>query len=83
MDGCLLSLAYSVRSIPEACELSIETRPEFQRRGYGLAATLVWADMVRQNGHVPLYSALASNTASLALAYKAGYRPFARTARIE
>jgi hypothetical protein len=83
MDGLLLSLAYSARSIPEACELSIETRPGFQRRGYGLAATLVWGDMVCQNGRLPLYSALATNIASLALAHKAGYRPFARTIRIE
>jgi len=78
VDGRLLSLAHSSRRTTEACELGIDTLPEARRRGYALAATLLWASMVAQEGLVPLYSAFAENTASLRLAAAAGYRAFAR-----
>jgi|SRR5437660_3429349 len=78
--GRLLSLAHSSRRTPEACELGIETLPEARRKGYALAATILWAHAVAQEGLVPIYSALAENTASLRLAEAAGYRPFARIA---
>lgn len=81
--GRLLCLAHSSRRTPEACELGIETRIEARRRGYALATTLVWADLVRREGLVPLYSALATNSASLQLAEAAGYRPFAYVATIQ
>ncbi|GHO97841.1 hypothetical protein KSF_078890 [Reticulibacter mediterranei] len=81
-EGRLLCLAHSSRRTTEACELGIETHVEARRRGFALAATLVWADLVRREGLVPLYSALATNTASLHLAKAAGYRPFARIATI-
>jgi hypothetical protein len=80
--GRLLCLAHSSRRTAEACELGIETHTEARRRGFALAATLVWADLVRREGLIPLYSALATNTASLHLAEAAGYRPFARVATI-
>jgi RimJ/RimL family protein N-acetyltransferase len=67
----------------EACELGIDTLPEARRRGYALAATIVWTRAVMQEGLVPLYSALAENTASLRLAAVAGYRVFARIASFE
>jgi len=81
--GRLLCLAHSSRRTPEACELGIETLPEARRRGYALAATILWAHTVAREGLVPIYSALAENTASLRLADAAGYRPFARIATFE
>lgn len=81
--GRLLSLAHSSRRTPEACELGIETLPEARRKGYALAATILWAHAVAQEGLVPIYSALAENTPSLRLADAAGYRPFARIATFE
>ena len=81
--GRLLSLAHSSRRTLEACELGIDTLPEARRRGYALAATIVWTRAVMQEGLVPLYSALAENTASLRLAAAAGYRVFARIATFE
>lgn len=81
--GRLLCLAHSSRRTPEACELGIETLPEARRRGYALAATILWAHTVAQEGLMPIYSALAENTASLQLADAAGYRPFARIATFE
>jgi hypothetical protein len=77
-DGRLVSVAHSARRTVEACELGIETLPDARRRGYALAATVLWAAAVQAEGLVPLYSALAANAASLALARAAGYRPFAR-----
>ena len=81
--GRLLSLAHSSRRTKEACELGIDTVPEARRKGYALAATIVWTRAVMQEGLVPLYSALAENTASLRLAAAAGYRVFARAAVVE
>lgn len=76
--GRLVSVAHSSRRTAEACELGINTLPEARRRGYALAATVLWTDMVRSEGREPIYSARADNAASLALAHAAGYRPFAR-----
>jgi RimJ/RimL family protein N-acetyltransferase len=80
ISGRLLSLAHSSRRTREACELGIDTVPEARRKGYALAATIVWTHAVLQEGLVPIYSALAENTASLRLATAAGYRAFARVA---
>ena len=81
--GRLLCLAHSSRRTPEACELGIETLPEARRKGYALAATILWAHAVAQEGLVPIYSAFAENTPSLRLADASGYRPFARIATFE
>jgi len=77
-DGRLLSIAHSSRRTSEACELGIETLPEARRQGYALAATILWTHAVLRENLVPIYSALAENAASLALAAAAGYRIFAR-----
>lgn len=82
VEGRLLSIAHSSRRTTEACELGIETQPEARRQGYALAATVVWAASVAQEGLIPFYSALSSNVASLKLAEAAGYRVFARAANI-
>lgn len=81
--GRVLNLAHSSRRTSEACELGIETLPEARRKGYALAATVLWAALVAQEGRVPLYSAFADNTASLGLATAAGYKVFARAITIE
>lgn len=81
--GRLLSLAHSSRRTAEACELGIETLPAARRKGYALAATVLWAALVAQEGRIPLYSAFADNTASLGLAAAAGYKIFAQGVTIE
>jgi len=83
ISGHLLSLAHSSRRTPEACELGIDTRAFARQRGYALAATMVWTQAILQERLVPIYSADASNTASLRLADAAGYRAFARLATFE
>ncbi len=67
-DGRLLCVGHSSRRTAHACELGIETLPQARRRGYALAATVLWTIEVAAEGLVPLYSARADNTASLALA---------------
>lgn len=79
----LACIAHSSRRTHEACELGIDTLRNARRKGYALAATLVWTHTVQQEGLVPIYSALAENIASLGLAHAAGYRPFARVAIFE
>jgi GNAT acetyltransferase len=83
ISGHLLSLAHSSRRTPEACELGIDTLPEARRKGYARASTIVWTQAVLQERLVPIYSADASNTASLHSADAAGYRAFARLATFE
>lgn len=83
VEGRLLSLAHSSRRTAQACELGIDTRPEARRKGYALAATLLWAAEVTQEDLVPFYSASAENTASLGLASAAGYRAVAQAVIIE
>lgn len=80
--GRLVAVAHSSRRTLQACELGVETLPDARRRGYGLAVTVLWAAAVAAEELVPLYSALAANSASLALAHAAGYRPFARAAYV-
>lgn len=82
-DDRIVCLAHSSRRREHACELGIETLPEAWRRGYALAATVLWAEAVAAEGREPFYSALAENSASLALAHAAGYRPFAHGVSVE
>jgi GNAT acetyltransferase-like protein len=80
--GRLVAIAHSSRRTARACELGVGTLSDARRRGYGLAVTVLWAAAVAAEGLVPLYSALATNTASLALAHASGYRSFARAAYV-
>ncbi|MFI5272727.1 MAG: GNAT family N-acetyltransferase [Ktedonobacterales bacterium] len=79
-DGQLAAIAHSSRRTADTCELGVATAAWARRRGLGLAVTHAWTAAVAATGRLPLYSALAGNGASLALAYAAGYRPFARAA---
>lgn len=81
-QGRLVSVAHSSRRTAEACELGVETAPDARTRGYALAVTVLWAEAVAAEGIEPIYSALAENTASLALAHAAGYRPFVRSVHL-
>jgi hypothetical protein len=73
IDSRLASVAHSSRRTAEACELGINTLPHARRRGCAHAATLAWTRAIRDESLVPLYSAFASNGASLRLAVSCGY----------
>ena len=78
----LLCIAHSSRRTDVACELGIETLPSARRKGYALAATILWTHAVLQEGLVPIYSTFAENTPSLNLAAEAGYRAFVHGATV-
>lgn len=80
--GRVVTVAHSSRRTGQACELGINTLTEARRRGYALAATVLWTRAILDEGLIPFYSALAENTASLALADAAGYRELARAAHV-
>ena len=82
IEGRLLCAAHSSRRTTEACELGIDTLPEARRKGYALAATVVWTQSILQEGIIPIYSAMIENTPSHNLAAAAGYRPFTKTVNI-
>jgi predicted RecA/RadA family phage recombinase len=83
VQGQLVSIAHSSRRTSEACELGVFTLPEARGKGYALAVTVAWTQGVMQENLVPLYSADATNTASLHLADAAGYQAFAHIATLE
>jgi len=80
VGGRVLAVAHSSRRSAAACELGVETRPEARRHGYARAVTRLWSAAVLAEGLTPIYSARASNAASLALAQATGYRIAARAA---
>lgn len=75
VDGRLVSVGHSSRRTRVACALGINTAPEARRRGYAAVATTAWTQAISQEGLLPIYSALARNTASLRLAAATGYVP--------
>jgi GNAT superfamily N-acetyltransferase len=68
VDGVAASEAWSSRSTDFAAELAVETRPEFQRRGYGRQVCAAWASHQLAAGRIAFYSHDVRNTASAALA---------------
>lgn len=75
-DGKIVSICRSVRK-EYGHEAGIETLPEYRRRGYAEAVLKCWTTAVRQQGHIPLYSADVTNIASLQLARKSQYALYA------
>jgi RimJ/RimL family protein N-acetyltransferase len=67
-----LSVCFSSRIGPHACEAGLETNPAYRRRGYGAAATALWGRLVRERGRIPLYSTEWDNHPSQAVARRLG-----------
>ena len=53
------------------------------RQRHALAAAIIWTLEVFETGAVPVWSQLNDEPARLRLAEKAGYRPFAKLARLD
>ena len=70
--GRLASLCFSARNTPIAAEAGVDTREEFRGRGYAPAVVAAWAQAVRQEGRIPLYSTSWDNLASRSVARKLG-----------
>lgn len=77
LEGKIVSICRSVRR-GLGQEAGIETLPACRRNGYALSALHCWTHTLQEEGLVPLYSAELSNQASLQLAGKAGFVPYAQ-----
>ena len=72
VDGRLASLCFSARNSPIAAEAGVETLEAFRGRGYAPAVVAAWAQAVRAEGRIPLYSTSWDNLASRSVARKLG-----------
>ena len=77
VGGCAVSICMSSRSTPAADEVGVATAPGFRGRGLARTAVLAWAQAVRDQGRIPLYSTTWDNTASQALARSMGLERYA------
>jgi RimJ/RimL family protein N-acetyltransferase len=71
-DGRLASLCFSSRNTPIAAEAGVNTVEEFRGRGFAPAVVAAWAQAVRAEGRIPLYSTSWNNPASRSVARKLG-----------
>ncbi len=71
-DGRLASLCFSSRHTPIAAEAGVNTVEEFRGRGFAPAVVAAWAQAVRGEGRIPLYSTSWDNLASRSVARKLG-----------
>jgi RimJ/RimL family protein N-acetyltransferase len=71
-DGRLASLCFSSRNTPIAAEAGVNTVEEFRGRGFAPAVVAAWAQAVRAEGRIPLYSTAWDNPASRSVARKLG-----------
>jgi RimJ/RimL family protein N-acetyltransferase len=72
----LASICFSSRDTPAAAEAGLETLKAFRGRGYASAVTAAWAQAVRAEGRIPLYSTSWDNLASRSVARKLGLVPY-------
>ncbi len=71
-DGIAVSICFSSRNTADAAEAGVFTIASARRQGYAPRVVAAWAQAVRREGRVPLYSADRENSASRAVAHKLG-----------
>ena len=77
VDGMAVSVCFSARSTSAASEAGVETLPQHRGRRYAGAVTVAWADAVRRQGRIPLYSTSWTNHASCRVAARLGLIQYA------
>lgn len=58
---------------PRFAEISVNTHPQYRRRGYGRSVVAAMANYLLAHGRVPLYVAAENNLASIQLAQQVGF----------
>jgi RimJ/RimL family protein N-acetyltransferase len=71
-DGDAVSICFSSRIGPRACEAGVQTLPDFRGRGYAAAVTTAWGASILSSGRIPLYSTSWENLASQGVARRLG-----------
>lgn len=77
-DGLPASICYSCWETETLWDISIDTVPEFRRRGLAEACTAFLIRTMRERGKEPVWGAEDSNVPSLRLAAKMGFVPVDR-----
>ncbi len=77
VDGAAVSVCFSARATRHATEAGVETLPEHRGRRHAGAVTAAWADAVRRQGRIPLYSTSWANHASRRVAARLGLIQYA------
>lgn len=75
-DGQAVAVCSCVRLGRRAAEAGVYTLETSRGKGYAAAVTALWAQLVREQGLLPLYSTESENTASQAVAQKLGAKLF-------
>ena len=78
VDGRAVSFAYVPWQTETLCDLSIDTLAPYRGRGLGAATAGRLVHHVQRQGKHPVWGAVESNTASLRLAARLGFRPVDR-----
>ena len=74
--GEVVAVCHSARSTASAAEAGVETASTYRGRGFAGAVVSRWAEAVRAEGRVPIYSTQWTNHASRAVARKLGLVAF-------
>ncbi len=78
VDGRPVCFCYPFRETESLWDVSVDTLEPYRRRGLAYACVRFLAGELRRAAKEPVWGALESNAASLALAEKLGFRPVGR-----
>jgi predicted GNAT family acetyltransferase len=76
VDGHAVAVCASVRHTSVADEAGVDTAASFRGRGFAGQVAAAWAQAVRAESRIPLYSTSWQNDASRAVARKLGLAQF-------
>lgn len=71
-DGQAVSICFSSRRSDRVAEAGVETLPRYRGRGHATNAVSAWAQAIRDEGLIPLYSTSWDNLASRSVARRLG-----------